>query len=95
MNDLAIAVLSALLATGSPVAEKWRAAAALVEAEYQQLLEADDRALADVERWMREDRKFQAAGGGRWVLSGFMKTSCAATRVTSRAGSLSAAFSMK
>jgi tetratricopeptide (TPR) repeat protein len=65
MNDLAIAVLSALLATGSPVAEKWRAAAALVEAEYQQLLEADDRALADVERWMREDRKFQAAGGGR------------------------------
>lgn len=65
MNDLAVGILSALLATGSPVAEQWRAAAALVEAEYHQLLEADDSALADVERWMQEDRKFQAAGGGR------------------------------
>ncbi len=66
MHDLAIGVLSALLASGSPIGVEWRelAAAAPADQEYDRLLVEDDTAMADVNRWMSENEAFRAVGGG-------------------------------
>lgn len=66
MHDLAIGILSALLAGGSPIADEWReiAAATPADREYYQLLVEDDAAMADVNRWMSENEAFRAVGGG-------------------------------
>lgn len=66
MNDLAVIVLSALMANQSPLATHWKEdpAAPALQEEYHRLLAADDDALADVNRWIKENDAFRAAGGG-------------------------------
>jgi len=66
MHDLAIAILSALLCAGSPVATEWRAMvrASPADQEYYRLLVEDDTAMTDVKRWMAENEAFRAVGGG-------------------------------
>ncbi len=66
MHDLAIGILSALLVSGSPIADEWRAltAASPADQEYYQLLVEDDTAMSDVNRWMSENDAFRAVGGG-------------------------------
>lgn len=66
MHDLATTILSALLATNSPTAGHL---AAPVDAEqataaYYTVLQADEEALAEVNRWITENERFRAAGGG-------------------------------
>lgn len=66
MNDLAAVILSALMSAKSPLAKEWRddPTAPKLAAEYHHLLEEDDSALSDVNRWMKENEAFRAAGGG-------------------------------
>ena len=65
MNDLAIGILSALLASGSPLGREWQeATASPADQEYHRLLAEDDLALADVNRWISENDAFRAVGGG-------------------------------
>lgn len=65
MNDLAIGILSALLASGSPIGREWKeATASPADQEYHRLLAEDDFALADVNRWISENDAFRAVGGG-------------------------------
>ena len=66
MHDIAIGILSALLAAGSPVGTEWKemAAAPPADQEYYRLLVEDDAAMADVNRWMSENEAFRAVGGG-------------------------------
>jgi tetratricopeptide (TPR) repeat protein len=63
MNDVALVILSALLTGNTPVASQWKQAVA-VEEEYQQVLAEDNGAMADVNRWIKENDAFRAAGGG-------------------------------
>ena len=76
MSDLAIGVLSALLATNPPAAvsnlvvEKTGVSVLApvandpVEKEYQKLLEADDDAQAEVDKWIQENNAAVAKGSG-------------------------------
>lgn len=68
MNEIAIGLLSSLLATNSPVAARMSAtmgkAAEEAEAAYRAVLQADEDALAEVNRWIEENNRFRAAGGG-------------------------------
>ncbi len=76
MNDLLIGVLGALLATNqmsavsNVVHQKTGLAVNVpdkndpVEKEYQKLLEEDDTAQAEVDKWIKEDQQFKEKGAG-------------------------------
>lgn len=76
MSDLLIGALGALLATNPPVALSnlvhTRTGIPLpivdpsdpVEKEYQRLLEMDDEAAAEVDRWLQENQALRGAGAG-------------------------------
>ena len=76
MNDLLIGLVGALLATNQPavvsnvVLKTTGISVAVpdpsdpVEKEYQKLLEDDDVAQAEVDRWIRENNRFAEEGGG-------------------------------
>lgn len=69
MNHLAIGVLSALLSTNSPVANKPTQTVAeeqnpVADAKYHELLEADQAALDDVNGWIAKNEAFRREGAG-------------------------------
>jgi tetratricopeptide (TPR) repeat protein len=76
VSDLLIGALSALLATNQPAAlsnlVKSVAGVSVhvpdksnpMEAEFQKLMQEDDRAQAEVDEWIKENNAFAAKGGG-------------------------------
>ena len=76
MNELLIGLLSALVATNRPVAVSNFVARTTgisvtvpnpddpVEKEYQNLLEADDAAQEEVDKWIRDETAFREQGAG-------------------------------
>src|SRR6266851_5046993 len=76
MNDLVIGLLGAVLATNQPQAVsnlvlKNTGMSVTVtnpndplEKEYQKLLDDDDAAQAEVDRWIKENQSFAEKGGG-------------------------------
>ena len=76
MNDFLIGLVSAVLATNQPLAvsnlvhQHTGVALAIVnpndprEQELQKLMAEDDAATAEVDKWIREDNSFAAAGAG-------------------------------